>query len=128
MESWPSAVVRWAVRPAVRAVPAVPVRRSGRTVGVLVVQNDADKSLGRIADELIGSGVRLDVRSPDRDLPTLRGYAGLIVLYGFLYLLLRLEDAALLIGSLGLFVILASVMYATRRMNWYELRLGVSDR
>jgi inner membrane protein len=45
-------------------------------------------------------------------------------LYGFLYLLLRLEDAALLAGSLGLFAALAMVMLLTRRVNWYELRLG----
>ena len=50
--------------------------------------------------------------------------AALLVLYGFLYLLLRLEDYALLAGSAGLFVVLAIVMYLTRRMNWYKLRLG----
>lgn len=50
--------------------------------------------------------------------------AALLVLYGFLYLLLRLEDYALLAGSVGLFVVLAIVMYLTRRMNWYKLRLG----
>lgn len=49
---------------------------------------------------------------------------GLVTLYGFLYLLLRLEDYALLGGSVGLFVMLALLMYATRRVNWYELRLG----
>jgi inner membrane protein len=48
----------------------------------------------------------------------------LTILYGFLYLLLRLEDYALLAGSIGLFVVLAGVMYITRRMNWYELKLG----
>jgi inner membrane protein len=50
--------------------------------------------------------------------------AALAALYGFLYLLLRLEDYALLAGSVGLFGILAVVMYVTRRMNWYELKLG----
>lgn len=50
--------------------------------------------------------------------------AALLALYGFLYLLLRLEDYALLAGSIGLFLVLASVMFVTRRMNWYELRLG----
>jgi inner membrane protein len=48
-------------------------------------------------------------------------------LYGFLYLLLRLEDYALLAGSIGLFVVLAGVMFITRRMNWYDLRLGASE-
>lgn len=50
--------------------------------------------------------------------------AALTGLYAFLYLLLRLEDYALLAGSIGLFIVLAFVMYITRRMNWYELKLG----
>jgi inner membrane protein len=52
--------------------------------------------------------------------------AALAALYGFLYLLLRLEDYALLAGSVGLFLILAVVMFITRRMNWYELKLGAT--
>jgi inner membrane protein len=35
--------------------------------------------------------------------------------------LIRLEDTALLIGSIGLFLILAGVMYASRRINWYGI-------
>jgi inner membrane protein len=50
--------------------------------------------------------------------------AALTTLYGFLYLLLQLEDFALLAGSVGLLLILAGLMYATRRMDWYGLRLG----
>jgi inner membrane protein len=53
-------------------------------------------------------------------------FAALVTLYGFLYLLLRLEDYALLAGSVGLFVVLAFVMFITRRMNWYELKLGAT--
>ena len=45
--------------------------------------------------------------------------AVLVFLYGFLYVLLQLEEYALLIGSVGLFVLLALVMYATRRVDWY---------
>lgn len=43
----------------------------------------------------------------------------LVVLYGLLYILLQLQDYALLVGSLGLFLILAIVMYLTRKFNWY---------
>ena len=50
--------------------------------------------------------------------------AALATLYGFLYMLLRLEDYALLAGSIGLFVVLAFVMFVTRRMNWYDMKLG----
>jgi inner membrane protein len=42
-------------------------------------------------------------------------------MYGYLYLLLRLEDYALLAGSVGLFIALMLVMYLTRRVNWYRL-------
>jgi inner membrane protein len=50
--------------------------------------------------------------------------AVLVALYGFLYLLLRLEDYALLAGSIGLFVMLALVMFLTRRVDWFHLRLA----
>ena len=56
--------------------------------------------------------------------PGLSVCAALVALYGFLYLLLRLEDYALLAGSVGLFLVLALVMFITRRMDWYELKLG----
>jgi inner membrane protein len=45
--------------------------------------------------------------------------AGSALLYGYLYVLLMNEDFALLIGSIGLFVILATIMFATRRVDWY---------
>jgi inner membrane protein len=48
----------------------------------------------------------------------------LSVLYGCLYLLLRLEDYALLAGSIGVFAMLALVMFLTRRVDWYQLKLG----
>ena len=56
--------------------------------------------------------------------PAASVFAALVTLYGFLYLLLRLEDYALLAGSIGLFLILSVVMFITRRMDWYEIKLG----
>ncbi len=44
----------------------------------------------------------------------------LSLLYGFIFILLRLEDTALLVGSIGLFIILAVVMYASRHISWYQ--------
>jgi inner membrane protein len=41
-------------------------------------------------------------------------------LYGVLFMLLRSEDYALLMGSLFLFVLLGGVMLGTRRINWYN--------
>ncbi len=45
----------------------------------------------------------------------------LLALYGFLYSLLQLQDYALLMGSLGLFSILAAIMYLSRNIDWYNL-------
>ena len=40
-------------------------------------------------------------------------------LYGLIYVLMRLEDFALLIGALTSFAAIAAVMYFTRRVDWY---------
>jgi inner membrane protein len=50
-------------------------------------------------------------------------------LYAYLFVLLQIQDYALLVGSLGLFAILASVMWVTRRVDWYAIgtpRAGAS--
>jgi GMP synthase (glutamine-hydrolysing) len=49
---------------------------------LLVVQNDPDKSVGRLAAPLQSAGAKLDVRSPTDELPDASGYDGLIVLPG----------------------------------------------
>ena len=50
----------------------------------------------------------------------------LAVLYAFIFVLIRLEDTALLVGSIGLFIVLALVMYASRKINWYGNNTGSS--
>jgi inner membrane protein len=67
----------------------------------------------------------------------LYGYRALGVfgmLYLLIYLLLRLEDNALLVGALASFAAICAAMYFTRNMNWYGLLpdraapdAGVSD-
>lgn len=52
----------------------------------------------------------------------------LAVLYGYLYVLLQADEASLLMGSLGLFAILALVMYFTRRIDWYAPRMKGRER
>ena len=47
--------------------------------------------------------------------------AAIAALYAVLYLLLQLEQRALLLGSLLLFAVLAALMFATRRVDWYGL-------
>jgi inner membrane protein len=65
------------------------------------------------------------------------GYAGLIfasrwrfivalaaftLLYGLIYVLMRLEDYALLVGAVSAFIVIAAVMLLTRNINWYANR------
>ncbi len=40
-------------------------------------------------------------------------------LYGFIFILIQLQDGALLFGSIGLFVLLAIIMYYSRKIDWY---------
>lgn len=40
--------------------------------------------------------------------------------YGFLALVLSSEDNALLMGAIGLFLLLGTVMFLTRRVDWYR--------
>ena len=51
----------------------------------------------------------------------------LSLLYGYLYILLQLQDVALLMGSIGLFLVLACVMYLTRNIDWFEI-MASSDQ
>lgn len=49
---------------------------------------------------------------------------GIAVLYGLLFVLLQLEQTALIVGALALFAALAAVMYFTRKVDWYRLMNG----
>ena len=50
--------------------------------------------------------------------------AGVALLYGLLYVLLQLEQTALVVGAVALFLVLAAVMVLTRNVNWYGLARG----
>lgn len=43
----------------------------------------------------------------------------LVLLYAYVYVLIQLETFALLAGSLGLFVILAVLMYFSKKIDWF---------
>lgn len=45
----------------------------------------------------------------------------LVVLYSYLYIVLQLEDYALIMGSIGLLIVLTLVMFITRKIDWYAL-------
>jgi inner membrane protein len=64
---------------------------------------------------LIGTYFGTVVRSAPRGLVM---FGVLAVIYAMLYLLLRLEDYALLAGSISAFVLIAIVMFATRDVDW----------
>ena len=42
----------------------------------------------------------------------------LTALYTFIFVIIQLENYALLVGSLGLFIILSIIMYASRKIDW----------
>ena len=46
----------------------------------------------------------------------------LAILYAFIYILLQIESYALLVGSVGLFAVLAVAMAASRKIDWYKGR------
>lgn len=45
----------------------------------------------------------------------------LIAIYGFIFIILQLEDFALLAGSVGMFIALAATMFYSRKVDWYNL-------
>ena len=55
---------------------------------------------------------------------TLMVGAGLAGVYTFLYITLRQQDYALLMGAIALFIVLAAVMYVTRKVDWYARDAG----
>ena len=50
----------------------------------------------------------------------LRAFACFSLLYSLIYLLLTLEDNALLVGAIASFLAVAAAMYFTRRIDWYN--------
>ncbi|PIG00396.1 cell envelope integrity protein CreD [Comamonas sp. 26] len=53
--------------------------------------------------------------------------AAISALYGLLYVLLQLEQTALVVGSIALFAVLALVMICTRHVDWYAFGQSDSD-
>jgi inner membrane protein len=51
---------------------------------------------------------------------SLRALVVFSLLYFLIYLLLRLDDNALLVGAVASFLAVAAVMYFTRNTDWYS--------
>ncbi|MEM9077660.1 MAG: cell envelope integrity protein CreD [Bacteroidota bacterium] len=49
---------------------------------------------------------------------TLLILSSMFSLYSFIFVIIQLEDYALLVGSVGLFLILAMIMFASRKIDW----------
>jgi inner membrane protein len=47
----------------------------------------------------------------------------LLLLYACMFILLQLEDYALLYGTVLILVVLALVMFLTRKVDWYSVKL-----
>jgi len=89
--------------------------------------------IGFIAGYMLASAAIIGLISA-YSLAILKGYKrGLVItfmttmLYGYLYILLMNEDYALLFGSIGLFCILATVMFLTRKIDWFDLNQRNGD-
>ncbi len=52
----------------------------------------------------------------------------LTILYSFIFVIIQLQDYALLIGSIGIFIILGLVMYFSRKIDWYNLNLESKEK
>lgn len=52
----------------------------------------------------------------------------LFILYSFIFIIIQLQDFALLIGSIGIFIILCLVMYFSRKIDWYNLNLKDTEQ
>ncbi len=46
----------------------------------------------------------------------------LILLYGFIFTIIQIQDYSLLMGSIGLFIVLAILMYYSRKIDWNGLK------
>ncbi|MBT1686203.1 cell envelope integrity protein CreD [Dawidia soli] len=44
----------------------------------------------------------------------------LVFFYGFIFVIIQMQDYSLLLGSIGLFIVIALVMYFSRHVAWYK--------
>ena len=61
------------------------------------------------------------IRSITKNTKTAALFASILTLfYGFIYLLLQLRDFSLIVGTVGVFIILAVLMRLSTKINWYQ--------
>ncbi|MBA3828029.1 MAG: cell envelope integrity protein CreD [Taibaiella sp.] len=54
--------------------------------------------------------------------------SALAALYTYIFILIQLQDYALLFGSIGLFVIIAILMYYSGKINWYHTKINSHEK
>lgn len=45
-----------------------------------------------------------------------------LIIYGFIFIILRMEDLSLLVGSFGLLLVIGLCMYFSRKVDWYNIK------
>ncbi len=48
-------------------------------------------------------------------------FVALTIFYGFMYIILQLQDYSLIAGNIALFTLLGLIMYLTRKFNWFDI-------
>ena len=97
-----------------------------RAVGNPRGEADVDRDLGNLLSDTNPKRAQEEYRrslAAFQALGDQNGVAVLVMLlavYGLLFLLLQLEDYALLVGSVAAFLLLAVTMFATLRVNWWN--------
>jgi inner membrane protein len=79
-----------------------------------------DAAYGVAALTIVGLVTAYAAASLRQRRPALATAGVLVLVYGFVFVVLQLQDYALLVGSLGLVVVLAAVMFLSRNIDWYN--------
>ena len=79
-----------------------------------------DAAYGLAAATIVGLVSAYAAASFRQRRPTAATAGVLALVYGFLFVVLQLQDYALLVGSLGLVVVLGAVMFLSRNVDWYR--------
>ena len=85
----------------------------------LAEQMPFDAAYGAAALIIVGLVTAYVAASFRQRRPVLATAGVLVLVYGFVFVVLQLQDYALLVGSLGLVVVLAAVMFLSRNIDWY---------
>jgi len=64
--------------------------------------------------------------SKDNTITKLIGFI-LVILYLFIFTIIQMQDYALLMGSIGLFIVLGIIMYLSRKIDWYDIQPRPSE-